>query len=91
MKDDKKLENRKVKAGQKVVHLQIGDKNYYYGSIAAMAADIDETVLGLSLRKMKDMRISAIPYYETPTGAVIRIGKLMVIRKEQTKRQATDA
>lgn len=91
MKDDKNLENRKVEPAQKIVHLQIGDTNYYYGSIAAMVADKGETVLGLSFRKMKDMRISALPYYETPTGAIIRISKLMVIRKEQTKKQTTDA
>ena len=91
MKDDNKLENRKVEPAQKIVHLQIGDKNYYYGSIAAMVVDKGEAVLGLSLRKMKDMRISALPYYETPTGAIIRISKLKVIRKERTTKQPTDA
>lgn len=90
MKDDKELENRKVEPAQKIVHLQIGDGNYYYGSIAAMVADKGETQLGLSLRKMKDMRISALPYYETPTGAIIRISKLLVIKKMNTKKQQTD-
>lgn len=91
MNDNKGLKNRKVEPAQKIVHLQIGDTNYYYGSIAAMVADKGEVVLGLSVRKMNEIRISSKPYYETPTGAIIRISKLMVIKKEQTTKQPTDA
>lgn len=87
MKTDKELENRRVEETQKIVHLQIGDNHYYYGSISAMAVDLDDCkgVLGLTPRKMKDMRISSFPYYETPTGAIIRVSKLKVIRKEKTR------
>lgn len=68
---------------QKIVHLQIGDEHSYFGSIAAMVETIGEEILGIKERKMRDMRISQLTEYTTPTGAIIRIGRLVTTKKRK--------
>ena len=69
----------------KVVHLQIGSEHKYFGSIKAMVDSIGEDVIGIKERKMRDMRISQLPEYTTPTGAIIRIGRLITTQKSKVK------
>ena len=66
----------------KVVHLQIGDTHTYFGSIKAMVDAVGEDTLGIKERKLRDMRISQFPEYTTPTGAIIRIGRLITTQKK---------
>ena len=42
------------KQERKVIHLQIGDDHYYYGSIASMFEDFTDDVLGFSHYKVKN-------------------------------------
>lgn len=45
---------RKKKQERKVVHLQIGDKHLYYGSISRLFDDFTEDELGISYYKTKN-------------------------------------
>ena len=74
---------------QKVVHLQIESAHSYYGSIKAMVDAVGEETLGISERKMRDMRISSFPEYTTPTGAIIRIGRLITTGKRANSQPKT--
>ena len=44
----------KKKQERKVVHLQLGDEHYYYGSIAQLFEDYSEDDLGISYFKTKN-------------------------------------
>ena len=78
---DKTQNNNEIRT-LKVVHLQIGSEHKYFGSIKAMVDNIGEDAIGITERKMRDMRISQLPEYTTPTGAIIRIGRLITTQKK---------
>ena len=44
----------KQKQERKVIHLQIGDNHYYYGSIASLFDEFSEVELGFSIYKVKN-------------------------------------
>ena len=44
----------KQKQERKVIHLQIGDNHYYYGSIASLFDEFSEVELGFSHYKVKN-------------------------------------
>ena len=44
----------KQKQERKVVHLQLGDEHYYYGSIAQLFEDYDKETLGISYYQAKN-------------------------------------
>ena len=48
------MEEEKKKQERKVVHLQMGDKHLYYGSISRLFDDFTEDELGVSYYKTKN-------------------------------------
>ena len=72
--EDKKKQERKV------VHLQIGDKHLYYGSISRLFDDFTEDELGVSYYKTKNnlAKLGTI----TPEKCTIRQGFLITKEKK---------
>lgn len=70
----------KKKQERKVVHLQIGDKHLYYGSISRLFDDFTEDELGVSYYKTKNnlARMGTI----TTDKCVIRQGFLITKEKK---------
>lgn len=44
----------KIKQERKVIHLQLDNEHFYYGSIASLFEDYDEAKLGFSYYKVKN-------------------------------------
>lgn len=61
----------------KVVHLEKDGQHYYYGSITALFEHWDAEQLGVNYRKLRDMRISTVGFYQSDK-CIIRVGKLTV-------------
>lgn len=70
----------------KVVHLEKNGQHYYYGSITALFEHWDSEQLGVNYRKLRDMRISTVGFYQS-NKCIIRVGKLIVstARKKSEK------
>jgi len=70
---------------QKIVHLQIDGKDYYYENLVVMSASVGENVLGIKYRTLKDMRLGSLynPEYKTPTGAIIKVERINVNKKRE--------
>lgn len=71
----------KKKQERKVVHLQIGDKHLYYGSISRLFDDFTEDELGVSYYKTKNnlARMGTI----TTDKCVIRQGYIITKPKKR--------
>lgn len=44
----------KAKQERKVIHLQLDNEHFYYGSIASLFEDYDEAILGFNYYKVKN-------------------------------------
>ena len=73
--NSKKEMEQKKKQERKVVHLQLGDKHYYYGSIAQLFEDFTKEQLGISYYQAKNNLKKAEDFIATEK-CIIRRGIL---------------
>lgn len=62
----------KVKQERAIIHLQLGDNNYYYGNIKAMCDSWDRDTLGVSYNYLRNYGLEENKPY---------VGKKCVVRK----------
>lgn len=72
------------KQERKVIHLQLGDNHYYYGSIASLFDEYDDEVLGFSHYKVKN-NLGRLGVMQNDK-CIIRQGVLRAKRGERGKR-----
>jgi hypothetical protein len=63
---------------RQVIHLQLGDQHYYFGSVAAMYGQFSKEQIGISYGTFRNYKLSPDkPYKNEKTGAIIRVGSLV--------------
>ena len=73
---------------RQVIHLQLGEDHYYFGSVAAMYDHFNREEIGISYGSLRNYGLSPDkPYRNEKTGVVIRVGVL--IAKEGNRGRKT--
>ena len=73
---------------RQVIHLQRGEKHYYFGSVAALYDHFNLEEIGISYRSLRNYGLSPDkPYRNEKNGVVIRVGVL--IAKEGNRGRKT--
>ena len=73
---------------RQVIHLQLGEEHYYFGSVAAMYDHFNREEIGISYGSLRNYGLSPDkPYRNEKTGVVIRVGVL--IAKEGNRGRKT--
>lgn len=63
---------------RQVIHLQKGEKHYYFGSMAAIYDHFTKDDIGISYGSIRNYGLSpSKPYKNEKTGVVIRVGTLI--------------
>lgn len=63
---------------RQVIHLQLGDEHYYFGSVAAIYDHFTKEDIGLSYGSMRNYGLSTKkPYRNDNLGVIIRVGVLL--------------
>lgn len=68
---------------QKVIHLELGGKHYYFGSMKAMFDTFDRETIGISYDYLRRVGLSADKPYQNKK-CIIRVGKLVTTPKKDT-------
>ena len=68
----------------KIVHLEFEGNHYYYGSTTAMFQHWTADQLGVNYRKLRDMRISSVGFFQNDK-CTIRVGELIVSTARKNK------
>ena len=73
------VENKLTMAQERqVIHLQLGDQHYYFGSVSAMYDQFSKEQIGISYGTFRNYKLSPdTPYKNEKTGAIIRVGVLV--------------
>lgn len=71
---------------QKVVHLQIGNEHYYFGSLKALSDNFPKEKIGLTYDSLRHVKLSAATPY-TNKLCTIRIGVLVTTPKENREKR----
>jgi len=63
---------------RQVIHLQMGEKHYYFGSVSAMYDHFTKEQIGITHGSLRNRGLSPDkPYKNEKTGVVIRVGVLI--------------
>lgn len=63
---------------RQVIHLQLGEEHYYFGSVAALYDHFSKEVIGIAYGSLRNYGLSPNkPYRNDKTGAIIRVGVLV--------------
>ena len=73
---------------RQVIHLQLGEEHYYFGSVAALYDHYTKEQIGISYGSIRNYGLTPEkPYRNDKTGVVIRVGVL--ITKEGNRGRKT--
>lgn len=76
---------------RQVIHLQIGDKHYYYGSMSAIYDQFKKEQIGISYGSLRNYGLCPEkPFQNDKVGVIIRQGVLVTKKGNRGRKHTED-